>query len=191
MSDPFARFDEVFRRASTDAPYDPIAMALATSTPDGAPSCRIVLLHGADARGFVFYTNYRGRKARELEANPRAALCFYWPWTEEQVRIEGTVTRVTAEESDLYFASRPRGSQIGAWASAQSEPLASRDELLARAREVEAQYADHAVPRPPHWGGYRLRPDRIEFWKAEPYRLHHRDLYERGASGWTHTLLSP
>ncbi len=191
MSDPFARFDEVFARAAAGAPYDPIAMALATSTPDGRPSCRIVLLHGADARGFVFYTNYNGRKARELQANPHAALCFYWPWTEEQVRIEGTVTQVSADESDAYFATRPRGSQIGAWASRQGEVLSSRDELVARVREVEASYEGRDVPRPPHWGGYRLLPQRIEFWKAEPYRLHHRTLYERTAAGWTMSLLSP
>jgi pyridoxamine 5'-phosphate oxidase len=190
-ADPFARFDEVFARASASAPFDPIAMTLATATPDGRPSCRVVLLHGADARGFVFYTNYNGRKARELQANPHAALCFYWPWTEEQVRIEGTVTQVSADESDAYFRTRPRGSQIGAWASRQSEVIASRDELLARVREVEARYEGREVPRPPHWGGYRLLPQRIEFWKAEPYRLHHRTLYERAASGWTVSLLSP
>lgn len=191
MSDPFARFDEVFARASAGAPFDPIAMALATSTPDGRPSCRVVLLHGADARGFVFYTNYHGRKARELQANPHAAVCFYWPWTDEQVRIEGTVTQVSDDESDAYFASRPRGKQIGAWASRQSEVLSSRDELVARVREVEASYAGRDVPRPPHWGGYRLLPLRIEFWKAEGDRLHHREVYERTAAGWTTSILSP
>jgi pyridoxamine 5'-phosphate oxidase len=191
MSDPFARFADVFARASQEAPFDPIAMSLATSTPEGHPSCRIVLLHGADARGFVFYTNYTGRKARELEANPHAALCFYWPWTEEQVRIEGRVGRVSAEESDAYFATRPRGSQIGAWASRQSERIASREELIARVEEIEARYDGQDVPRPPHWGGYRLTPKRIEFWKAEAFRLHYRDVYEHTSQGWAHSMLSP
>lgn len=191
MLDPIARFAEVFTRAAQDAPYDPIAMALATSTPDGQPSCRIVLLHGADARGFVFYTNYRGRKARDLESNPHAALCFYWPWTEEQVRIEGSVARVSPEESDSYFATRPRGSQIGAWASEQSEPIGSRDALVARVREVEARYEGRDVPRPSHWGGYRVTPQCLEFWKAETYRLHDREQYTRMPDGWTMSLLSP
>jgi pyridoxamine 5'-phosphate oxidase len=191
MSDPFARFDDVLARAAQEAPFDPIAMTLATSTPEGHPSCRIVLLHGADARGFVFYTNYEGRKARELEANPHAALCFYWPWTEEQVRIEGRVARVSAEESDAYFATRPRGSQIGAWASRQSERIASRDELIARVEEVEGRYQGQDVPRPPHWGGYRLAPKRIEFWKAEAFRLHYREVYEHTSQGWARSILSP
>ncbi len=191
MSDPVARFETVFARAAQAAPFDPIAMALATSTPDGRPSCRIVLLHGVDARGFVFYTNYDGRKARELDANPQAALCFYWPWTEEQVRVEGRVTRVSAEESDVYFATRPRGSQVGAWASRQSERLASREELVARVAEVEARFEGRDVPRPAHWGGYRLSPDRLEFWKAEAFRLHHREVYERTERGWQQSLLSP
>ncbi len=191
MSDPFVRFDEVFARAAQGAPFDHIAMSLATSTPEGHPSCRIVLLHGVDARGFVFYTNYEGRKARELDANPHAALCLYWPWTEEQVRVEGRVSRVSPEESDAYFATRPRGSQIGAWASRQSERIASRDDLIARVEEVEARYEGQDVPRPPHWGGYRLTPKRIEFWKAEAFRLHFRELYEHTAQGWVRSILAP
>ena len=191
MSDPIARFAEVFARAAQDAPFDHIAMSLATSTPQGHPSCRIVLLHGIDEGGFVFYTNYEGRKARELEENPHAALCFYWPWTEEQVRVEGRVSRVTHEESDAYFATRPRGSQIGAWASRQSERIASRDDLIARVEEVETRYAGHDVPRPPHWGGYRLTPKRVEFWKAEAFRLHFREVYEHTAQGWARSILSP
>jgi pyridoxamine 5'-phosphate oxidase len=191
MIDPIARFAETFARAAREAPFDHTALSLATSTPDGRPSCRIVLLHGADARGFLFHTNYEGRKGRELEANPYAALCAYWPWTEEQVRVEGPVQRVSDADSDAYFASRPRGSQIGAWASQQSQPLPLREALIARVRELEAHFAGQEVPRPDHWGGYRLLPVRIEFWKAGEFRLHDRDLYEKQGDGWTVTRLYP
>lgn len=191
MLDPIARFREVMARATQDAPFDPIALSLATSTADGRPSCRIVLLHEVDERGFVFHTNYQGRKARELDANPHAALCAYWPWLNEQVRIEGLVGKVSATESDGYFAVRPRGSQVGAWASLQSEPLQSRDHLLARVHQFEASYQGRDVPRPEHWGGYRLRPLRIEFWTAGEFRLHDREVYERTGEAWTVQRLYP
>ena len=191
MLDPIARFQDVMARAAANPPFDPIALSLATSTPDGRPSCRIVLLHEVDGRGFVFHTNYGGRKATEIEANPHAALCAYWPWIDEQVRIEGTVARVSASESDGYFAIRPRGSQIGAWASLQSQPLESREALLARVRDFEAKFAGAAVPRPDTWGGYRLSPLRIEFWKAGEFRLHDREVYERVGDAWTLQRLYP
>lgn len=168
-------------------------MALATATPDGRPSVRMVLLKGYDRDGFVFYTNLESRKAVELEANPRAAICFHWQPLEIQVRIEGEVRRVTDEEADAYFDSRPRGSRIGAWASVQSRPLASRSELEARVREIDARYSDTPIPRPTFWSGYRLSPDRIEFWSGKPDRLHERDLYLRDAAtgAWAHQLLYP
>jgi pyridoxamine 5'-phosphate oxidase len=191
MLDPIARFIDVMARAAHEAPFDPIAVSLTTSTPDGRPSCRIVLLREVDARGFVFHTNYGGRKAGEIERNPHAALCAYWPWIEEQVRIEGTVARVSTAESDRYFAVRPRGSQVGAWASLQSQPLDSRDTLLERVREYEAKFEGGEVPRPDTWGGYRLHPLRIEFWKAGEFRLHDRDVYERVGDTWTMQRLYP
>jgi pyridoxamine 5'-phosphate oxidase len=191
VSDPIFRFHDAFARAGRNAPADHTAMALATADAAGRPSVRIVLLHGFDARGFVFYTNYEGRKAGDLEANPHAALCFYWPWLDEQVRAEGTVSRIAPEESDAYFATRQRGKQIGAWASIQSRPLASREELLARVAEAESRYAGQPVPRPPFWGGYRLSPERIEFWRAGESRLHDRFVYTRDRDGWRLTRLYP
>jgi pyridoxamine 5'-phosphate oxidase len=191
MIDPIVRFQELFARAGEQAPFDHTAVSLATSTPDGRPSCRVVLLHGVDARGFLFHTSYTGRKAREIEANPYAALCAYWPWLDEQVRVEGQVARVSDAESAAYFAGRPRGSQIGAWASLQSQQLESRDALVERVREVEETYAGREVPRPDHWGGYRIVPLRIEFWKAHPFRLHDREQYERQGADWTVTRLYP
>jgi pyridoxamine 5'-phosphate oxidase len=191
--DPFARFKHAFERAcaTAPAPNDPTAMALATATSSARPSARIVLLHGFDERGFVFYTNYDGRKGDELEANPYAALCWYWPWLDEQVRAEGHVTQLSSEESDAYFATRPRGKQVGAWASMQSRPLASREVLMERCAEVEARFAGQPVPRPPFWGGYRLSPDRIEFWKAGEFRLHDRWAYTRDREGWRIERLYP
>jgi len=189
--DPIARFEEVFARASVSPPMDHTAMALATSTPAGRPSARIVLLHGLDARGFVFYTNYEGRKGGELEANPHAALCFYWPWLDEQVRVEGRVTRLSDAESDAYFASRPRGKQVGAWASMQSRPLASREVLVDRVADAEARFAGKDVPRPPYWGGYRIAPERIEFWRAGEFRLHDREVYLREGDSWRIERLYP
>ncbi len=189
--DPLHRFRELFARAADRAPTDHTAMALASADAAGHPSVRIVLLRGVDERGFTFFTNYQGRKARDLDANPHAALCIYWPWMDAQVRAEGPITRVSGAESDAYFATRARGSQLGAWASAQSEPLASRDVLEARVAELEQQFAGQPVPRPPFWGGYRLRPERIEFWHAGASRLHDRFLYLRDGDGWRMQLLNP
>jgi pyridoxamine 5'-phosphate oxidase len=152
---------------------------------------RMVLLRGADERGFVFHTNYESRKARELDENPRAAICVHWHALEEQIRIEGRVERLTDVESDAYFSSRPRGSQLGAWASKQSAPLPSRETLEEEYREIERRYEGRPVPRPPFWGGYRLAPDRIEFWFGRPDRLHDRLLYTRQGEGWTIERLYP
>jgi pyridoxamine 5'-phosphate oxidase len=167
------------------------AMTLATATPDGRPSARMVLLKQVDHDGFVFFTNYNSAKARQLDANPFAALVFYWTKLDRQVRVEGSVTRTSAEESCEYFLTRPRESQIGAWASAQSEAISSRAELEARARELEALYSDREIDCPEHWGGYRLKPDRIEFWKSRIGRLHDRILFERSGDAWSITRLAP
>jgi pyridoxamine 5'-phosphate oxidase len=170
----------------------PDAMTLATATPDGRPSARAVLLKGIDARGFAFFTNYESRKASELESNPWAALVILWHALERQVRVTGRVTRLGAEESDAYFATRPRGSQLGAWASEQSRPLPVREVLEARYAALDAEYADRAVPRPPHWGGYRVEPDEIEVWQGRPDRLHDRFAYTRTADGgWERARLQP
>jgi pyridoxamine 5'-phosphate oxidase len=189
--DPIAEFQALFARAALAAPFDPTAVALATADGGNRPSVRVVLLRGVDERGFRFFTNYDSRKGRELAANPRAALCFYWPWLDEQVRVEGPVERLPPEESDAYFATRPRGSQLGAWASRQSEPQASRVALLRRVVVAEARFLGREVPRPPHWGGYRLAPESIEFWTHKPSRLHLRRRYERGSGGWTCQRLDP
>ena len=188
--EPLTLFREVFAQAAARETGDPTAVALATVGPSGAPSLRVVLLKGVDERGFTFYTNYESRKARELETEPRAALCFYWPTVGVQVRAEGTTERVGDPESDAYFATRPRESQLGAWASLQSRPLASRAELVARMAEAAARFPGQ-VPRPPSWGGYRLVPSRVELWRAGEARLHERTVYERTATGWTAQLLFP
>jgi len=168
------------------------AMTLATATPDGRPAARMVLLKQVDQSGFVFFTNYRSAKARQLDANPYAALVFYWNLLERQVRVEGSVVRTSAEESREYFQTRPRESQIGAWASEQSEVIGSRDVLEQRAQELETLYCDRDIDCPEHWGGYRLKPERIEFWKGRIGRLHDRILYERDSSGlWTISRLAP
>ena len=168
------------------------AMTLATSTPDGRPAARMVLLKQVDQDGFVFFTNYRSAKARQLDANPYAALVFYWNLLERQVRVEGSVVRTSAEESREYFQTRPRESQIGAWASEQSEVIAGRDVLERRAQELETLYCDRDVDCPEHWGGYRLKPERIEFWKGRIGRLHDRILYELTSDGtWTISRLAP
>lgn len=193
-ADPIAAFHAAFARAAATAPPPPAdhtAAALATADAAGRPSVRMVLVRHVDHTGFLFYTNYGSRKARELEVNPRAALCFFWHWLEEQVRVEGRVERATTEESETYFATRPRGSQLAAWASRQSAELASRAELEAQYRAIEARFADQPVPRPPFWGGFRLVPDEIEFWRAGPYRLHDRLRYRRGGNGWKAVRLYP
>ena len=188
--DPIARFVALFEKAKTVEPFDATAMTLATADERGRPSARLVLLKSVDPSGFVFFTNSDSRKGRELEANPFAALCIHWPASMQQVRVEGRVERASDAESDAYFATRPRESQLGAWASAQSEPLGSREELEARVQEIGQRYPD-LVPRPPHWGGYRLVPDRIEFWFAGPARLHDRFSYARTDAGWAMTRLNP
>jgi pyridoxamine 5'-phosphate oxidase len=168
------------------------AMTLATATPEGRPSARMVLLKQADAGGFVFFTNYHSAKAAQLESNPYAALVFYWNPLDRQVRVEGKVERTSAEESELYFQTRPRESQIGAWASPQSSVIAGREVLEQRAQELEEYYRDRAIECPGHWGGYRLRPDKIEFWKSRVGRLHDRILYELTSGGtWAIKRLAP
>ena len=192
--DPIEEFRALFAQAQAvdrSRLPDPTAMSLATVSPDGAPSVRIVLLKGVDERGFVFYTNLNSRKGRELATTPRAALCFYWAALDMQIRIEGAVEPVSDAEADAYFASRARESQIGAWASLQSETLASMDELRARAADVEKLYANVPVPRPPHWTGRRVCPTRIEFWHAGEFRLHERRLFEREGDRWTLRRLFP
>lgn len=191
--DPIDAFLAVWQRARASAPegYDSTMVALASADVRGRPSVRMVLLKGADQGGFVFYTNYASRKGREIDTNPFAALCFFWPWVKLQARVEGAVERVPDTESDEYFASRPRGSQLGAWASQQSSPIGSRAELEANLAQVEERFRDRTIPRPPFWGGYRLVPDRIEFWEEQLYRLHDRLAFTRDGSGWTRVRLQP
>jgi pyridoxamine 5'-phosphate oxidase len=188
--DPIVEFTQALASAEARG-VDTTPCALATADTDGRPSVRMVLLRGVDERGFVFHTNYRSRKARDLEANPYAALCFHWPTLEEQIRIEGAVERLPAVESDAYFAGRPRGSQLGAWTSAQSEELGSREQFDAEYASTEAKFAGQPVPRPPFWGGYRLSPTQIEFWYGRASRLHDRILYVKTGQIWTVRRLYP
>jgi pyridoxamine 5'-phosphate oxidase len=190
--DPHALFDEWLNAARAGEPNDPEAMTLATAAPDGRPSARMVLLKGHDRRGFVFYTNSQSRKGDELAANPHAALLFHWKSLRRQVRIEGAVSPVSDAEADAYFACRSRDSQLGAWASDQSRPLANRDLFEARFDVTKADHEGRDVPRPPHWWGYRLVPERIEYWTDRPHRLHERRLFALGPDGsWTEGLLYP
>lgn len=195
MSDanPIERFERLFAKAqAAGEPQRATAMTLATSGADGRPSARMVLLKGVDDRGFAFYTNYESRKAAQLDENANAALVFYWPTIDVQVRVEGPVTRATESDADDYFASRSRQSQLGAWASLQSSPLRNRRELIGRYLSEKAKRIGRDVPRPPHWGGYIVGPERIEFWESRLGRLHDRFLYTRDANGsWHREMLYP
>ena len=190
-ADPLDQFQHWLTEAEEADIRAPNAMALATAAPDGAPSARMVLLKGADADGFVFFTGYGSRKGGELDANPRAALLFYWDPLGRQVRVEGSVERVSLEESDAYFATRPRGAQLAAAASRQGRVLSDRAELDAEVAELEREHAEGEVPRPEHWGGYRLRPDGYEFWQHRESRLHDRLRYRPEHGGWAIERLSP
>jgi pyridoxamine 5'-phosphate oxidase len=190
-TDPIQLFDEWFATASASEINDPEAMALATADAAGQPSVRMVLLKGHGPDGFLFYTNEQSNKGNQLAQNPRAALLFHWKSLRRQVRIEGPVDRVAADAADAYFASRSRDSRLGAWASDQSRPLADRETFEQRFAEAEQRFAGEDVPRPPHWGGYRVVPQRIEFWSDRPHRLHERRLFTRGLEGWTEELLYP
>ncbi|WP_437730330.1 pyridoxamine 5'-phosphate oxidase [Sorangium sp. So ce1335] len=190
-NDPLVLARDLLELRQTTEPTDATAMTLATADASGRPSARMVLLKGIDDRGFVFFTNYASRKAAELEANPFAALCIHWAKAAEQIRVEGRVERIGEAESDAYFATRPRGSQIGAWASRQSAPLPSRERLIERVDEIEARFEGRPVPRPAFWGGYRVVPERVELWRGQESRLHDRVVYLRDGDGWRVERLYP
>ena len=194
FAEPFARFQEwldTAKRVDRERLPEPTAFALGTVGADGQPSVRMLLLKGVDAQGFVFYTNYESRKGRELLAHPKAALCFHWQPLERQVRVEGAVAPVSAAEADDYFASRARGSQIGAWASRQSRAMEHANDLDVRVAQYEREFDGRDVTRPPHWSGFRLTPTRIEFWTGMPSRLHQRHVYSRQGDGWRVDTLFP
>jgi pyridoxamine 5'-phosphate oxidase len=190
-TDPFLLARELLEQRQATEPTDATAMTLATADASGRPSARMVLLKGIDERGFVFFTNYESRKSMDLAENPFAALCIHWAKAAEQIRVEGRIERVSDAESDAYFETRPRGSQIGAWASRQSAPLPSREALLERVREIERRFDGRPVPRPEFWGGYRVVPERIEFWYGQESRLHDRVVYLRHGDGWRIERLYP
>jgi pyridoxamine 5'-phosphate oxidase len=189
--DPIAQFDRWWNLVLALDRNDPNAVVLATATPDGKPSARVVLMKGVVDSGFVFYTNYDGRKGRELIANPRAALCFHWDELGKQIRVEGSVTKVSRRESAAYFRSRPRGSQVGAWASPQSSVIPDRSVLERRVEEIEAEFQGREVDLPPHWGGFRIEPETVEFWQSRKSRLHDRLRYRRVGQKWTIERLAP
>ena len=191
MNDPIARFLQIYKRAEKEDPGDHTRVALATTDTNGQASVRMVLLRGIDERGFVFFTNYSSRKAREIEANPQAALCFYWESIKEQVRVEGIVKRTSNDESDIYFTSRERGSQLAAWASKQSSALESRPELLAADDKAKVRFSGGDVPRPDFWGGFRLHPERIEFWSNKTHRMHDRVVFVYKDDTWAKKRLAP
>lgn len=188
---PFTQFARWFEQALQAEVPEPTGMTLSTVNDVGQPSARVVLLKGFDEHGFVFFTNYDGKKGRDLAANPQAAISFWWSQLQRQVRIEGTVEKLTDAESDEYFATRPLGSQIGAWASEQSKVITGREELQARVQEIEKRFTDGQIPRPPFWGGYRLRPTMVEFWQGRPSRLHDRLRYRLHQGQWMIERLSP